>query len=127
MEEVTVGYDGGCGPCVRIWRVLTRLDHRHRLVGVDVNDPSAVESSALADRDPIALVLDLHVKVGRRVTVGFDAWRTLAAAVPLLWPLLLVMRLPGARPVGTRIYRRVADGRSCAVQRRDNGTAVRRT
>jgi predicted DCC family thiol-disulfide oxidoreductase YuxK len=126
MDVVTVGFDGGCGPCTRIWHLVELLDlGRGHVVGVDVNDPAAVAGSPLAGQDLVALVLDMHARSGEEVTVGLEAWRTVAAAVPLLWPLLIVLRFPGSTWIGTRVYRRVADSRSCAVQRHESGVAVR--
>jgi len=39
-----------------------------------------------------------------RVTVGFDAVRSLAAALPLFWPLAVMAYLPGVAWPGRRMY-----------------------
>ena len=39
---------------------------------------------------------------------GFSAVRKLLQAMPPLWPLLLVVYLPGARRIGDALYRRIS-------------------
>ena len=39
---------------------------------------------------------------------GFRAFRRLLWAMPLLWPLLPVVYLPGARPLGDALYRYIS-------------------
>ncbi len=46
-----------------------------------------------------------------RITSGFDAVRSIAAQVPLYWPLAVVGFFPGVAWLGRRVYNRVAASR----------------
>jgi len=45
------------------------------------------------------------------VTRGFFAFRRIAREVPLMWPLLVLLYLPGSGPIGPRVYAWVARNR----------------
>jgi len=108
-------YDGNCRTCRRTIACLRMLDVFHRIEFLNAcRDESYVRHQLdWLDRDTV--MRDMHVVVGRRVRVGYDAYRALAGRIPLLWPLLPLMYLPPVEAVGERVYRRVADSRTCAV------------
>lgn len=63
--------------------------------------------------DRADLLLEMHVvDTGGRVWRGFDAFRRLALVLPLLWPLLPLLYLPGAPALGRAVYGRVAASRT---------------
>jgi predicted DCC family thiol-disulfide oxidoreductase YuxK len=69
------------------------------------------------DRD--ACIRDMHaVTASGKILVGYDAYRAIAARMPLVFWFAPIMALPGVSHVGRRIYRHVADNRgttSCAA------------
>lgn len=113
VSAYRVLYDGGCGFCSRTVAWLARLDWRGRLRFVDFNaEWDRLNSSyPMLDRD--ACVNAMHVISPRgRITAGFDAFRTIAWLVPLLWPIAPLMYVPGVPPVGRSVYRFIARHRS---------------
>ena len=103
-------YDADCGVCRFAARMLRRLDWGRRLVVAPLQ--SFVRSRA-SDPSPRQLRQSLHVR-DPRGTWFRDGGAVLrvATAIPALWPLAIVARLPGTRPAVEAAYRWVADHRS---------------
>ncbi|MQA29895.1 MAG: DUF393 domain-containing protein [Luteitalea sp.] len=107
-----VVYDGGCGACSRSVSLLSRADWLKKVSLADV----AADWDSLARDYPAlrrdACVAEMHVITGSgRIRSGFDALRALAAVVPLGWPALPFLYLPGVAPIGRRAYRIIAGRR----------------
>lgn len=118
--KLDVIYDGGCGICRTTMAVLESFDWSRRLVPVDLHRWEEVRAKHPGlDRE--ACVRDMHaVTADGKVLVGYDAYRAIAARLPLTFWFAPIMALPGVSHVGRRIYRHVADNRattSCVVQR----------
>ncbi|HEX5436702.1 MAG TPA: DCC1-like thiol-disulfide oxidoreductase family protein [Gemmatimonadaceae bacterium] len=105
----TIIYDGLCPLCVRSMVVLDFLDVRHRLRFIDMERDWA-RAAALAPRvTPAEAHHLMHVvSPDGQVYRGFFAFRALARALPLLWPLLPLYHAPFASVVGPRIYGGIA-------------------
>jgi predicted DCC family thiol-disulfide oxidoreductase YuxK len=105
LRPVELVYDGTCKLCVRTIAPLRALDWFGLVTWKDGSGAGPMTEMTASD--------------ARGSWGGYDAFRRLAAALPLLWPAVILMRLPGVRPVGTRIYRYVAEHRgtngSCGV------------
>jgi predicted DCC family thiol-disulfide oxidoreductase YuxK len=117
-SRMTVVYDGGCGICRATMAWLAAFDWSRRLRLLDLYRCDEVEAlGAGLDRD--ACVRDLHAVTERgKVLVGYDAYRAMAARLPVVFWFAPEMALPGVSHVGRRIYRYVADHRastSCAA------------
>lgn len=99
--------DGRCPLCLRTGRILRALDVFDRLTFVDAND--AVERVRYA---PNATLDDVRREIlvadDCGVYAGIAAFRAIARAIPLLWPLLPLLRAPGAGALSQRIYAFVA-------------------
>jgi predicted DCC family thiol-disulfide oxidoreductase YuxK len=112
QKRAQVLYDGDCLLCRRSVRLLKRLDWLHRLDYVNARDwhPQPVHLSPL---DPSRLLEEMHLVTpgGGRVYHGFRAFRWMAWHLPLLWPLVPFLYLPGVAAVGQRIYLWVARNR----------------
>jgi len=108
-------YDGQCGMCARTIKSLRALDWLGRLTVVDARNRSEVEKSGLGRLEEAALVKDMHAASGDRTWKGYDAYRAIAARVPLLWPVWPFLWLWPVTWFGRRIYRHVADTRSCGL------------
>ncbi len=111
-HQLEVVYDGLCVFCRRSLRVLGALDLRGRLVLHDANAPVEVlrrfPQLATADLDQAMYVVDPSGRTYR----GFYAFRRIARALPLLWPLVPLAYLPGAGFAGERVYALIARNRS---------------
>jgi predicted DCC family thiol-disulfide oxidoreductase YuxK len=118
-RHVTVLYDGACGLCSSVIRVIRRLDLFGAVRALDVAaDWSAIEGQ-FPSLNRTACLTDMHVVVnGDTVAVGFEGYRELAKVLPLGWVLLPMLYLPGVPAIGRRLYRHLADhrgGSSCMV------------
>ena len=98
-----VYYDGSCGFCRRWVARARRLAWRR----VEWRDFQAhgTEAAYLQPRFDQAAYLIIG---GRKAYPGFQAFRKLLFAMPLLWPPLLLLYLPGSRSVGDRLYRLIS-------------------
>lgn len=129
LEAIAVLYDGHCGLCQRSVFVLTLLDHLRRLHLVDFHDEK-LRMKIAPDLTLKQLDRALHVqfpavshelqalsdsklktqssRLKARTLKGFDALRALSWHLPPLWPVALLLYLPGIAPVGRRIYAHIA-------------------
>ncbi|MSQ11320.1 MAG: DUF393 domain-containing protein [Dehalococcoidia bacterium] len=101
-DDITL-YDGACPVCRGAVRVL-RAAHARNVSYLPYQE--APRSLGL---DPAPLERELHL-VCRDGTVlrGFTAVRAVCWKTPLLWPLAVLLSLPGASWLGPRVYRLVA-------------------
>ncbi|HUR32636.1 MAG TPA: DUF393 domain-containing protein [Vicinamibacterales bacterium] len=113
VQRYHVMYDGGCGLCLATVAWLRRLDWRRRLRFVDFN----IEWNSLAssypelNRDACASAMHVLAPDGR-ITAGFEGFRTIAWVIPLFWAAAPFLYLPGASPIGRRVYSYIARHRS---------------
>ncbi|MEH2071731.1 MAG: DCC1-like thiol-disulfide oxidoreductase family protein [Nostoc sp.] len=112
--EMYVVYDGNCKLCRRTIATLKVFDIFGRLKFVNALDNEDLKTHNLLWLDKQALLADMHAVLQRKSWKGFQAYRVLAARIPIFWtilPLLYVWPIPD---IGNRIYRRVADSRTCS-------------
>jgi predicted DCC family thiol-disulfide oxidoreductase YuxK len=107
----TVLFDASCRLCGRSRRGIQRLDWLRRFRFVDANDHAA----ALADVPGVThddLLKRMHlVRSDGTILTGFEAFRAMAPSLPLAWPLVPFLWVPGVRWLGERIYDRIARNR----------------
>jgi predicted DCC family thiol-disulfide oxidoreductase YuxK len=108
-------YDGNCGIREKTAVGLRSLSPPDAIEFVNALDQEGLRRQGLEWLDQDAIVADLHVVVEGRTYVGYEAYRRVAARIPLLWPAVPLLYVAPITALGRRIYRRVADGRSCAV------------
>lgn len=102
-------YDGLCPLCRKTTALLKRLDWLRHLRFHDCRDPAGLPPHL----DRARLVAEMHVLTPDRKTAlsGFRAVRWIAARVPVLWPLLPLLFVPGMARLGQRVYLWVARNR----------------
>lgn len=115
VRRFTVLFDGSCGLCRKTVAVVAALDIMER---VEIRDALG-EWPALAGRFPMLSQADCLasmrvVRSDQHVYEGFEGYRALAWAIPLWWPLLPLLYLPGVPTVGRAVYSAVARGRHAA-------------
>jgi predicted DCC family thiol-disulfide oxidoreductase YuxK len=105
-------YDGHCPLCLKSVEILKRLDWLQQLSYVNVRDPAQIPRCD-PPLDPNRLLEEMHLLTpdGRRIYHGFPALRRMAWRLPLLWPLLPLLYLPGMAALGQRTYLWVARNR----------------
>ncbi|MGE0450124.1 MAG: thiol-disulfide oxidoreductase DCC family protein [Vicinamibacterales bacterium] len=123
-RSVRVFYDGRCGLCGRTVRALRGLDLLDRLDLVDFRrlpdeGPASPDAQGVS-RD--ALESEMAVVDTRgQVHWGFDGYRALMWHVPIGWPMLLLVYLPGVPRLGRTIYGYVAARRAGICELRPDG------
>jgi predicted DCC family thiol-disulfide oxidoreductase YuxK len=111
-----VVFDGGCLLCLRTMACLDELDTGSRLGFVDGRGGPEHLPEAVRRRGIDVMHAMCVVEEGGAVLSGFHAFRSIALALPVLWPIVPLLYAPGARVVGPRIYAAVARRRStCAL------------
>ncbi|MBK9975559.1 MAG: DUF393 domain-containing protein [Planctomycetes bacterium] len=107
----TVFYDGMCPVCKKAKRNLERLDWLGRLTYRDIHDRASADA-ALPTVSYADMLRQMYVKrPDGSYFGGFEAFRALAAVLPLCWPLMPFLWLPGAKFLGTRGYKFIARNR----------------
>jgi predicted DCC family thiol-disulfide oxidoreductase YuxK len=91
---------------------LRRLDWGHRLSYVDIREQHSLPAHN-PPFDPDRLLEEMHLLApgDPQVYHGFAAFRWMAWQLPLLWPLLPFLYLPGMATLGQRMYLWVARNR----------------
>jgi predicted DCC family thiol-disulfide oxidoreductase YuxK len=104
---LTVLYDDDCGICQRSARLIRLLDHGHRLDLVPLQSRQSVDTPALD-----VLLGSLHaVDEGDHWSVGAEAVVEIARRIPILRPIYLLKRVPGAMVLVRAAYGLVARNR----------------
>lgn len=106
----TVLYDGGCGFCRQRVANLRQVDLWHRLTFTSLHDESVARDFPEVPKERLhdeMVVIDTH----GHVRGGATAVRYLSRTLPLLWPLALVLHVPGSLPIWNWLYRLVARNR----------------
>ena len=78
-------------------------------------DRRALDRGGLSWLSEAAVAADVQVVTDGCALAGYDAYRRAARRVPALWPLLPLLYPPPVSAIGRRVYRHVADGRSCSL------------
>jgi hypothetical protein len=114
-------YDGQCRFCRSQIAVLRRLDLGGRFDFVSLHDPSVLRD--LPEISPEEMLSQMYV-VDRqgRARGGAEAVRYLSRKLPLLWPLALLLHLPGTMPIWNAAYRFVARNRMRIAGSCEEGT-----
>lgn len=99
MSRVTVWYDASCPLCRREIALMRRLDRAGRISFVDVSDPAQA-----CPIDRAAMLARFHARENGRMVSGAAAFGAMWRAIPLLWPLGILARLPGAERLLDRAY-----------------------
>ncbi|RLS76502.1 MAG: DUF393 domain-containing protein [Planctomycetota bacterium] len=114
----TVLFDGRCRFCIGQIAMLRRLDVAGRLTFTSLHDPSV--AADFPELSPQALQAEMFV-VDREghARGGAQGWRYLTRRLPLLWPVAVLLHVPGSLPLWNWMYRLIARNRhrlagSCA-------------
>lgn len=98
---VIVWYDGGCPLCQREIAIVRKLDWLGNIEFIDASRADLRRCPIKPDQ----LLARFHASEKGRLLSGAAAFGAMWRAVPLLWPLGLVARLPIALVVLERAYR----------------------
>jgi predicted DCC family thiol-disulfide oxidoreductase YuxK len=109
-SKTLVLFDDHCPMCTFQSRLLTRLDWLRRIEFLPISDPRvATLVPQLKHEDMMA---SMHMLTPRgKVHQGARGIRHIAARVPLLWPMCLLLWVPGTIYVSEFAYRWLARNR----------------
>src|SRR5579884_534520 len=114
-KEMYVIYDGNCKVCRRTIASLRVFDVLGRVTYVNAFDNEAMIDHGLHWLDSTTLMTGIHAIVGKESWTGFSAYRLLATRIPILWPILPFLYAWPISKVANRLYRHVADSRTCSI------------
>ena len=108
-RKSTVLFDGLCAFCMSSVAILTRLDWLHRFKYHDCRDTTTLQFKN-SELDAARMLEQMHIVApdGERVLSGYAAVRWIACRIPLLWPIVPILFLPGMTRLGQRIYLEIA-------------------
>ncbi|MBI2071057.1 MAG: DUF393 domain-containing protein [Elusimicrobia bacterium] len=103
-------FDGDCGFCQAALARVRVLDPTGRLEPVDfrTTDTAALHSSLTNEACRARMYL---LESDGRLSGGFHAFRRLTVCLPMLWPMALVVNIPGLKFIGEPAYDWVARNR----------------
>lgn len=109
---LTAIYDGHCVICNTTRRIVRALDWFNRVEFLDLHQRGRVAAD-YPNLEHDALMGQIHVIDGAdRVFAGFDGTRRMLRALPMAFPLYLLLRLPVIGDwLGPRIYGFIARNR----------------
>jgi predicted DCC family thiol-disulfide oxidoreductase YuxK len=106
-EHDTVLYDGQCRFCRRQIALLSRLDLGGRLRFTSLHEPSVARDFP---EIPVADLMDRMFVVDDTGAArgGAEAVRYLSRRLVPLWPLAMLLHIPGTLPLWSRLYAWIA-------------------
>ena len=104
-------FDAGCRFCVAQQRRWGRILERRGLVWLPLQTPGAAEQLGITD-DQLRSAMWLQLADGRTFS-GVDAWSALLLGVWWLWPVGVLLQLPGFHAAGRMLYAWIARHRHC--------------
>lgn len=118
-EDMYVLYDGNCKLCRRTIATFRVFDIFGRLTFINALDEQAIATHNLFWLDSQALLADMHVVRKTDSWKAFYAYRVLAMRIPIFWPILPLLYVWPVPQIGKRIYRSVADSRTCSLPQKE--------
>ena len=118
-EQDTVLFDRECRFSQRQIAILRRLDVRRRFIYKSLHEPSVAADFPELSMEQLQeqmFVIDTQGNAGG----GATAVRYLSRKLPLLWPLALLLHIPGSLPLWNWLYAYVAKRRLWIAGRCDN-------
>lgn len=106
----TVLYDGECRFCRSQVAMLRRLDLGRRFTFRSLHDPSVAADFPEISHDDLLSQMYVVDTVGA-ARGGVDAVRYLSRKLVPLWPLAVLLHVPGSMPLWTACYRFIARNR----------------
>jgi len=110
VNQHLVLYDGDCPLCIFQMRVLTWLDWCNTLALIPLTDPRAQQAAPQLDREQLLAAMHCVTRDGR-IHRGARCIRFVGMRLPLLFPLALLLWVPGVIWIAEKIYNLIARNR----------------
>ena len=111
--KATALYDGNCPLCRGAVKLMRRADWLGRVEWVAAQSLEALPAGVT--RQDLDAAMYLRDEDGR-LHGGFYAVRRLSLLLPPLLPIAPLLRLPGARFLGVKLYAFIARNRGCFMR-----------
>ncbi|MBF0503864.1 MAG: DUF393 domain-containing protein [Candidatus Omnitrophica bacterium] len=115
MTKAIVLYDGNCALCIRTMKTIAFLDIFKKLYFINAWSSEAIAVIEALNIKSDDLLVDMHIVEGVRFWKGYPAYQRISLRIPLLWIFVPFLYFPPIKYIGERIYRRVADSRTCQI------------
>ncbi len=103
QPALRVLFDGACPRCRASMALITAADPDHVVEPIDLTERDVTSVDPGLNAADCLRLMHVVSKNGR-ITTGFEAVRSLAAALPLFWPLAAIAYVPGLAWPGRRTY-----------------------
>src|SRR5262249_45886801 len=115
--NIEILYDGLCPLCRRTVRVLGFFDLFARLHFIDFRRLDLADYNHRRKSNLTIEEMDkeMYIVSPGRIDRGFYGYRTIALALPALWPLVPLLYFPGVPTVGQLVYGYIARNRLSLV------------
>ena len=110
-------YDGNCKLCRRTVASFRVFDLLNRVTYVNALDRESLKRFQLTWLDSEALMRDMHAVIGSQAWKGFAAYREWMKRFPIFWFAVPFLHVAAVIKTGERIYRQIADSRTCSIAR----------
>jgi predicted DCC family thiol-disulfide oxidoreductase YuxK len=120
-ERDTVLYDGRCRFCRSQVALLRKASLGRPIDFISLHDPIVAERFPELTHDDLMRQMYV-IDPGGRARGGAEAVRYVSRRLPLLWPLALLLHIPGSLPVWKSLYGFVARHRLSIAGSCDDGT-----
>ena len=110
-KPLVIVNDGDCGFCRRAVATMRSFDVLKRIDWVASNEPIRLREFGLDEIADAGEIEHFTAVTETDERMGFDAYRLLAARVPLFWPLVPFLWLPPVAALGRAIYDKVEASR----------------
>lgn len=120
-DRDTVLYDGQCRFCRSQIAILRRCDLSGSLQFTSLHDTSVAADFPELSYDDLLEQMYVVSRAGQ-ARGGAEAVRYLSRKLPLLWPLAVLLHVPGSLPLWKALYRSIARHRLKIAGSCDDGT-----
>jgi len=107
QPALKVLFDGACPRCRASMALITAADPDHVIEPIDLTAVDVTSIHPALTRADCMQSMHVVSRSGR-ITAGFDGVRSVAASLPLFWPVAAIFYLPGVAWPGRRVYNGIA-------------------
>ncbi|MBF0279636.1 MAG: DUF393 domain-containing protein [SAR324 cluster bacterium] len=110
MAQLIVFYDEGCENCLRIAGILKKIVKEERIIFKKALEMEQYTSDQCGLQNRY---YDLFAVSNEETFSGYDTYLQIVKRIPLLSPLNTLLQNSLVRFIGEKVYRFIADRRSC--------------
>ena len=105
-KKLTIYFDEGCGICQKVKKTMSFFNWRNKYVLLNAEDLVSEEIS-------YKKYIDLYAFDGDKYIVGYQTYLEIFKRGFIGYPFYLICSIPFIRNIGEKMYRKIADSRTC--------------